>query len=164
MKKGITPFVEAIFLIVIAVAVSTVIAGWLSTLSTERSEAITNSTKTQLHCQFGSLYIKSASYNCSGSCAAGTAHNLTATVVNSGKISVNINKIFVQNTTGTVFSFDLNETTLIDPGTTKVVTNISTESCSGINRTIDKVVVNSIECPSTAFDSMPGGDVTYVSC
>jgi hypothetical protein len=161
--KGISPLIEALILIVIAIALSTIIGSWLSTFSVEKAATIENTTSQQLQCRFGNIFIKSASYNCSGNCAQGAAHNLTVQVVNTGKISAEINRLFIQNTTGTVFQFDVS-TIIINPGTTATLSNISTGTCNGINRTIEKIIVSTSNCPNTAFNSIPGNDVTYVSC
>jgi len=162
--KGAVIIIEALILVVIAIALSVLIGNWLYSVSKEKTESIKNTTSKQLKCEFGNMYIKSAKYNCLNSCEVGGLHNLTVDIVNSGKISVFMDRIFIQNKTGTVFSLDLNETISIDPGAARIVTNISTDSCHGINNTVDKVVVNSLNCPNTAFDSVPGNYVEFINC
>ena len=162
--KGVSLFIEAVILVAIAVVFSTLVGGWLSSMSGTQSDKIQNSTTTQLQCEFGRIFIKSAAYNCSNKCDTGTIHNLTLNVANSGKIRVSMDRIFIINTTGTTFSLNLNETVFIDPGATKALTNISTDTCNGINRTIDEIVVSSQNCPSTAYSSISGSDVTFTNC
>ena len=162
--KGITIIVEALLLVVIAIALSLVIGNWVYSVSTEKASTIKNTTSQQLKCEFGNLFIKSASYDCSKDCSVGKIHNLTLNVVNSGKITVKIDRLFIQNAIGTTFSLDLNETIFLDPGSTNMLTNLSTDSCSGINNTIDRIVVSSINCPNTAFDSLPGNYVAFINC
>jgi FlaG/FlaF family flagellin (archaellin) len=164
MKKGISPLVEGVFLVLIGLVAAAILAMWLPGMVTDTSNTIKNTSKTQLQCSFGNLYIKSATYDCLNNCSAGKNHNLTVKLVNSGKITVSVDKMAVMNTTGDIFALSLNETTTINPGTTATLTNISTATCDGINGSVELLSVNSIECPSNAFDSMSGSDVTFVNC
>jgi len=162
--KGVSQFLSAVLLLVMAVAIAAFVASWITNFSYERSAAVENTTSLQLQCQSANLYIKSVRYNCSSSCAAGTVHSTTVTIVNSGKVALGVDKIYVQNTTGSLFVLELNQTYTIDPGITRALTNMSTDTCNGINKTIDKVIVNSAQCPNTAFDSLRGSEVAFVDC
>ena len=164
MKKGISPLIEALLLVVMSVSLSVVILGWLPSVSTERAITIKNVTSDQLKCSFADLFIKSASYDCLNDCSSGIVHNLTVTVSNSGRIPMTLNKLYIQNKTGWLFELNLNDTLSVDPGTSRSLTNISTGSCAGINNVIDKIVVNSINCPNTGYDSIQGSDITFTRC
>ncbi len=164
MTRGISAFLSAAMLILMVVVVSTIVSGWLNTLSRTETEKIRNTTTEQLGCQFADLYIKNATYNCSGNCASGTNHNITITVSNNGKKSVNITTVVVRNTTGTSFSYDIGAVKTINVGEDATVSNVSTTTCTGINSSIEFVFITSVNCPKTAFDSLPGSSVTYLSC
>jgi hypothetical protein len=91
-------------------------------------------------------------------------HRATLNVVNSGKITVSIDRFYIQNMSGFIYELKLNQTTSIDPAVTKSLVNATVDSCSGINGTIDKVIVNSMSCPDTGSDSIKGSDVTFINC
>lgn len=163
MKKGVSPLIEALMLVVMGVGLSAIVIGWLPALSTERTASVKNLTNEQLRCEFSNIFIKSATYNCSSNCAAGTTHTVTLSVKNSGRISLFVNRIYIQNTTGTVFAFGMNDTT-IDASSTVTLSNATTGTCTGINNTIDKITVNSVNCPSRGANSIPGSEVTFANC
>ena len=164
MKKGLSPLIEALLLVVMSISLSVIIAAWLPSISTEKTSTIAAGASEDLKCQSGHIYIKSASYNCSNNCAAGTAHTATVNIVNSGRIQILISKMYIQNITGETFLLNLSETATIEPAVTKTLINVSTNSCTGINNTIDKITVSSVNCPNTASDSIRGSDITYISC
>ena len=91
-------------------------------------------------------------------------HTTVVTVVNSGKKQVGIDSILLQNTTGSIFNLKTNVTQNLNIGETTTLSNVSLGSCNGINRTIDKLIVSSINCPVSASDSLSGGSITYVEC
>ncbi|MBI4153862.1 hypothetical protein HY501_00860 [Candidatus Woesearchaeota archaeon] len=162
--KGVSPLLEAVLLIAVAVTISVLVATWLTTLTTSETRQVKNTTTTALQCQFSNLLIQSATYNCSLNCSAGISHNLTLTLKNTGRISIDIRHVSLLNKTGSIYAYEFNETKILDPGETIVASNISTDSCMGINRTIEKITVASISCPKNAFDSISGGDVVLTSC
>lgn len=162
--KGISPLIASVLLIVITVAASTVLSGWLSTTTTTQTREIQNNTKTQLQCQYADLYVKNANYTCNNDCTTGTLHTMTLTVVNSGKKTLAIDSIYVGNTTGVVTALALNETKTLNVGDSVVVSNTTRATCFGINGSIELITINSLNCPTTAYDSIEGSEVTYVKC
>ncbi|HLD85329.1 MAG TPA: hypothetical protein VI968_02110 [archaeon] len=162
--KGLEPIVSAVMMLMIAIAAGAVVSGWVSTFSSEKAKNIRNYTQDQLSCNFAGLYIKNATYNCSNSCAAGVQHTTVVTVVNSGKKQIAIDSIVLQNATGSVYNLRINATQNINIGETVTIMNVSMGSCSGINKTIDKVIISSINCPASASDSLSGGSVAYIEC
>lgn len=162
--KGLEPVISAVLMLMIAIAAGVVVSGWVSTFSTEKAKNIRNYTQDQLACNFAGLYIKNATYNCSNSCAAGVQHTTLVTIVNSGKKQFSIDSIVLQNTTGSIYSLKLNVTKNLNIGETVTLTNVSLGSCSGINKTIDKIITSSINCPVSASDSLSGGSITYLEC
>jgi len=162
--KGISVMVSAVLLIIIAIAVGVIISSWFTTLSAEQSAKIENTTKQRLACQYANMYIKNATYNCNGNCASGISHTLTASIANSGKKELTIDRLSIKNTSGVIFSYNLNETKSLSVSSSLTLTNVSTDTCNGINRTIESIIVISTNCPNTALDSLSGADVTYTNC
>lgn len=162
MTKGISPMLSAVLLIVIAVAASVVVSSWVSSISEEQASNIQNTTQTKLGCQFADMFIKNVTYNCNNDCSAGTAHNTTLFITNSGKKTLRINNIAIQNTTGSIFSLVTNEDIAV--GDTIRVSNVSSETCNGINNSIEDVIVTSPTCPETASDRFPGTEVIFLNC
>jgi hypothetical protein len=161
--KGISNFLSAAILLIIVLSISVAVFSWVSSISTEQTTAIRNSTTQQLGCQYADMYIMNATYNCSGTCAAGTLHNLTATVRNNGKRSLEINGMAIRNITGSTFSFGISPV-VIAPGEDAFLVNMSNVTCSSINRTIDALIISSINCPGQAHDALPGSEMKYLNC
>ena len=164
MFKGISSFISAAIIILITISLGVLVSQWIVTVSKERTEDISSTTKYKLACEYAGIYIDNVTYDCSSTCAAGTAHNITVKVVNSGQKSLSISKIYVTNTTGNLFTLNVNETKTIEAGTFMNLINISLDTCSGINGSIDKVSISSMNCSETAHDEYPGSSVSYVSC
>jgi flagellin-like protein len=162
--KGVSPLIAAVMLIVITVAASILISGWLSTTTTAEAEKIRNQTNVQLQCQYADIYIKNATYDCDLNCTEGTQHSLTVTVVNSGKKTVTFDTAYVRNTTGVVTALVFNETKTLNVADALTVSNSTRATCSGINNTIESITINSITCPSTAYASIQSSDITYTNC
>ncbi len=162
--KGASVLMASVVLVLITVVASIFLSGWMSTTTTAQTDRIKNDTETQLKCQFADIYIKNATYNCNSDCAAGTAHTLSLTVVNSGKKGVLVNTMYIRNTTGHVTALLLNETKTLNVGDMLTVQNVTSTSCTGINNTIEVISMSTITCPATAYDSIQGGDVTYINC
>lgn len=164
MRKGISPLIAAVFLVIMTVVASTLLSGWLSTTATFQSNRIRNNTIVQLQCQYADMYIKNATYNCGLNCTTGTQHTTTLTVVNSGKKTISIDRLHIRNTTGVVTSLLLNETKTISVGNALSITNTTRDTCTGINNSIELAEVSSIECPANAYDSLDSVDIIYTSC
>lgn len=164
MAKGISHFLSAALLVMMVVVISTIVAGWVNTLSRSQTATIRNTTTEQLNCQFADLYIRNATYNCSGNCSSGNNHNVTVSVTNNGKRAVNITTVVVRNDTGSTYSYDLGSVYTINTGTTVTVSNVSTTTCTGINNTIEFIEIVSVNCPGNAYDKLPESSVTYLSC
>ena len=162
--KGIHQLVVFIILIVMAVTIAIMVHSWLVPFSREQTGTIENQTKEKLACEYASIYIKNVTYNCSSDCSVNATRNLTVEIKNSGTVTVNIDNIYIKNTTGVLFSFALNETKTVLTGNIVKLENISTMACSGINNSIDKVRVITTNCPGTAYDNFPGSDVNFINC
>ena len=162
--KGISAMISTVLLIVISIALATIVSGWFTSMSTEQSKNVANTTTERLSCQYADMYIKNSTYNCNGDCSQGISHTLTINVVNSGKRQLYMDKVVVKNTTGIIFSYNLDSTKTLSVGDVSTLTNVSITTCNGINNTIESVIVSSTNCPNTAFDSLSGADVTFTNC
>ncbi len=161
--KAINQMLSSIILIVVVVASAVVVSNWLGSLSKETTRDITGTAKERLSCQFANMYIKNVSYYCNNNCNQGVLHNLTLTVVNSGKKPVMVDKIYVENSTGGLFTFEIGNVQINASDIVQII-NSSTSSCHGINRSIENVIISRLNCPSDAFASYPGWDVIFVGC
>ncbi len=161
--KGASAIVASVMLVLIAVVASVFISGWLSNTTERETATIKNSTMEQIQCQYADIYIRSAAYDCGGNCSENNAHTTTVTVVNSGKRALSMDRIFIANTTGSVSELMLNETTTLDVGDTKILANVTSSSCDGINHTIEYIRASTITCPN-AYDNFEGGRMTYQNC
>lgn len=161
--KGVSSLIASVMLVLITVVASVFISGWLTSTTARETNQIKNSTTTQLQCQFADIYIRNFTFDCGAGCAAGNAHTATATVVNSGKRSVSIEKIYLRNSTGNVFALDIAPVTMKVSDVTEL-TNISYADCSGIRNAVEFVSVITTNCPNTAYDNLEGSQVSFVNC
>jgi hypothetical protein len=84
-------------------------------------------------------------------------------VVNSGKRALTFDTIYIRNTTGVTTTLSVPSTTL-KVGDIATLANASFDSCDGIKNAIEFVTVNTINCPSTAYDNLEGSMVVYTNC
>ncbi len=163
MHKGVSLMISAVLLVGLALTLGLITSDFVSKLSKERTQQITNITKEKLNCQYANLYIRNVSFDCNNNCSSGISHRLNVTVVNSGTKTVKIDSLYLRNTTGALFTFTTG-TIELNASDVLTISNTSSSSCHEINRTIDRAVVSSLNCPDTAFDSMPGSDVAFLRC
>jgi hypothetical protein len=161
--KGIDQMLSAVMMIMLTIAIAVIVSGWLTAQSHDTGTQIRNQTKEKLSCTYAHLYIKNVTYNCAGDCTSGNNHNLTIVLVNDGEVAVGISNIYVRNTTGNEFQLNIPVTTF-SVSDIKYLTNISRDTCSGINGSIEYVTVSGMNCPSNAYDRFPGDLVRYVDC
>jgi hypothetical protein len=159
--RGISTIISAVILLALALTLSLITSDFISKTSKDRTEQIRDISKERLDCEFASLYIRNASLDCS-SCASGSS--IAVTIVNSGRKAVDIDTIYVRNTTGTLLAFGVNGTRRLNATDVATFTNTSPVSCGPMNRTIERFIVSSLNCPSTAFDFYPAKDVVYLNC
>lgn len=162
--KGVSALLSAVFLILLTIVIAAFISGWLTGISAEQSSEIKNMTTDRIGCQFADMYIVNASYDCNSNCSDGVVHTIDMYVANSGKKNLYVERIVIQNDEGNVYVYDLNMTTLLGVGETIYLRNLSNDSCSNINGSIDKIITSSLNCASNAFDSISGNDVTMKNC
>jgi len=162
-KKGASDLIASVMLVLIAVAASVLVSGWLTSTTQKETSTIGNSTREQLECQYADMYVRSATYNCSGDCAQGTTHIVNVTIVNSGKKALSIDRIFIANTTGSVTEFMLPSVKTLQVGDTVFIDNTNTQSCSGINNSVEYLRVSSTNCPN-AYDNYDGSKISFLNC
>ena len=162
--RGIDNLISAVILVAVAVIIATFVSGWLGTFSQERANVIKNTTTQQITCQFSDMFIRNVTFNCNNNCASGTAHTLVITLVNSGKKTISLSSVVLQNSTGVLTTLNFNETKTINVGGQITAINTTSDSCHGINKTIDYVKIASQNCPLNAADSLPGSYITWINC
>ncbi len=163
--KGVAPLIAFVFLVLFAITISIVVGGWIIPLTEDQAKNVKTSTQLKLSCQYANLYITSAMLNCSNSCLAGTRHNLTIQIKNTGSIPLTLTNAIIQNKTGVTSIFNWNETKTISSNSILTLENNSFTSCSGYdNQTkMEKITVNSVECPG-AYDSISSSYVSFDQC
>ena len=162
--KGFEPLIATVVLIIIAVAVAAMITNWQAWFLPSYSEQLANQSRTQLQCARAAIALESISYDCGGICFlggdTGPYRTLNATIRNTGDISLPLYKLLLENTTGSIFEFNLNTTLALDQ--TYDFTNTSSMSCFGINHSISRIAL------VTACLSMPsifdGSIITWITC
>jgi len=162
--RGISTLFSLVLVIAIGVALSIIVANWLTTTFQKESEDIRSTAQTKLDCQFADLYIRNITYNCNSDCTTAANHTLTITIVNSGKRKINIRDVFFLDRNGTLTVFELNGSQELNATDVVTYTNRSTTSCTGFRNYVDKVIVASTTCPRDAVDFFPGSDITFQSC
>jgi archaellum component FlaG (FlaF/FlaG flagellin family) len=162
--KGVSALLSAVFLILLTIVIAAFVSGWLTNISSEQSSQIKNSTTDRIGCQFADMYIVNASYDCNSNCSSDIVHTLDMYVSNSGKKNLYVERMVIQNTQGVVYVYDLNMTTPLAVGETIYLRNLTSDSCTNINGSIDKIIASSMNCASNAFDSISGSDVTMKNC
>jgi len=160
-QKGISLLISSVLLVMIAIVAALIVGSFMSTTATTSSETVENQTKQRLECSYAGLYIVNATYDCNSDCAAGTNHTINVTVKNSGQVKLSVEHIYIQNTSGHVFSFGCARN--ISTGERVTLTNTSDSACTGINGSISKIYITSTNCPFDATDQIEGDDPNLYS-
>ncbi|MBI4896165.1 MAG: hypothetical protein HY832_01320 [Candidatus Aenigmarchaeota archaeon] len=165
MKKGVDPLVGAVLLVVIAVSIGSILLSFSTGLAKKESSTLKGTFSTQLACQYAAYYIKNATVDCNSSCAAGIPHTITITAINSGKKSLNITTMYLINTTGSLFSLELNESKDLNVGEVLTVSNVTTDACTSYNSStrLDQIEIRNRLCSNTVA-VLDGSDVSFVNC
>ena len=85
--KAISPLLSGTIFILITVVIATLVAGWLTVLSRERSESLENTTGQQLRCEYADLFIEKAYFGCNENCFTGVPFSFNVTLKNGGSVS-----------------------------------------------------------------------------
>lgn len=104
MGMGVSSFISAVMLVLIAVSIAVMVSGWVISLSEDRTEKIRNLTSDKLNCQYASLYIRNVSYDCNSKCFSGSPYMINATIENAGTVPLDIVDIVVKLDTGQVYT------------------------------------------------------------
>jgi FlaG/FlaF family flagellin (archaellin) len=161
--KGLEPLIATIILIIIAVVVAATIANWQTWFLPSYSAQLTNQSLSQIQCTRAGLMLDNITYSCgvtSPNCQQGVIHTLTASIRNTGDISLPLYKLYLENTAGRLIEFNLNTTLALDQ--TYQFTNTSGMDCSGINHSISRITLVTA-CPSmpSIFD---GSIIAWITC
>jgi flagellin-like protein len=162
--KGISPLLAAVILVMITVASWSILSGWIQNLSEGQTAVISNQTSNELRCSYADFYIDRFLINCSGTCTSGNTTAI-AWVKNSGETSIKFAKLVVQNTTGELFSFALDEAKTVNTGELVNLSSKIPMNCTGFNSStkVEYVTVASSDCAGL-YDSLRGDDVEFSEC
>ncbi|MEM7813725.1 MAG: hypothetical protein QW548_02375 [Candidatus Aenigmatarchaeota archaeon] len=158
--KGFDPLIATVVLIIIAVAVSAIIANWQSWFLPSYASRIERESRSALQCSRASIALENVTFDCRGNCLPGVQHMLTATIRNTGDISLPLYDLLLENAAGATLAFPLNTILPIDRALD--YTNTSAVDCQAFSRSVTRVIV------TTACASMPsafdGSIVTWINC
>jgi FlaG/FlaF family flagellin (archaellin) len=160
--KGFEPLIATVVLIIIAVAVAATVANWQAWFLPSYSAQLGNQSLSQIQCSRAGVMLDNVTYSCGTvpNCNEGVIHTLTAKIRNTGDISLPLYKLYLENTAGQIFEFNLNTTLALDQIYT--FTNTSAMDCHQINRSISRISI------ATACSSMPsifdGSIITWINC
>ena len=157
--KGMEPLIAAVLLIAIALMIAIMIYQWQTSYIHEYADDLKDSTQKKLVCDRADLSFVNISYDCTNNCEAGTGHILEIKLKNYGDVGIGIEKIYLKNTTGSLFEYPGGS---LDVGEVKKFANTSTTSCHGINKTLEEILVIT-DCPNL-FLSIPADKINWVNC
>ncbi|MFC2142988.1 LamG domain-containing protein [Candidatus Aenigmatarchaeota archaeon] len=106
MKKGVSPLVSGTMFILITVIIATLVAGWLTTVSNERSSELQNTTQEKLRCQNADLFINKLYYDCNMNCFTGIPYKIDANMRNSGSLLLQFSKLNLIFNNGNIIRLD----------------------------------------------------------
>ena len=158
--KGLDPLVASVVLVIIAVAVAATVANWQSWFLPSYAQKIGEQSRTQLQCARAGVSIDNITFDCRSNCLPGVEHTLTASIRNTGDISLPLYSLVIESTAGGIIDFQINSILALDQ--TLTLTNTSTADCTTMNRSVAHVSILTAcsDMPST-FD---GSIITWVNC
>ncbi|MEA3230035.1 MAG: archaellin/type IV pilin N-terminal domain-containing protein [archaeon] len=118
-KKGISPLIAAVLLIVFTVAISTLVVNWLRTYTTDMTDTVDTTSENVLDCAKQNLEITNVYLGVDAS----NPETIKATLKNTGQIEFTLTSAYAYNTSGDFCS--LNTVTVPVGG----VANIQNSSC-----------------------------------
>ena len=160
-----SPVFSAVLLVLAVVAIGGMVSFWMLDFSKDTSDDISGKSKNELNCAYSDFFIKTVKLDCNNDCSSGKNHNLNITIKNNGRINVNVTTVYVVNSSGGLYGFDLGLSSSLVAGQTITASLNFSESCFGFNssKSIDKIYVNSVNCPK-ARSSILGRDVEFSNC
>jgi hypothetical protein len=100
MMKGTSPLIGGVFLVLSSIIVAMIVSSWVTDLSESKSSFITNRTKTQLSCQYASIYVRNVTFECADSCFSGTPYKINATIENTGTTKIVVSDLLLSMDNG----------------------------------------------------------------
>ncbi len=110
-RKGVSPLLATVILVLITVVISTMVSGFITSVSSERSKRVQNLTQARLACQYASLYVTNVTYDCNNDCFTGSPYRINATLQNPGSASLGISTMSVSLDNGETYIISVNSTT-----------------------------------------------------
>ncbi|MFH1420807.1 MAG: hypothetical protein ABIG30_02460 [Candidatus Aenigmatarchaeota archaeon] len=158
MAKAISTLVSSVVLVVIVISIAGILSNWSFGFGREHAGGIASETEEALSCAYADLYIRNVTINCNDCSGTVTA---TAIIKNNGNVLLKISKFYAINNAGKLFDFVFQQTDISSGSLTSASANAQA-SCSDMD--VDKVVINSNNCPERGYDSFMGRDVNYINC
>ena len=157
--KGFEPLIAAVLLIAVALMLAIIIYQWQISYIHNSAKDLEDKTQKRLICDRADIGLLNISYDCTNSCNAGIGHILDIKLKNYGEVGVKIEKIYLRNKSSTLFEYPGGT---LDIGEVKRFVNTSTDSCQGINQSLDEVLIIT-DCPNL-FVSIPSDKINWLNC
>ena len=158
-RKGVSPLIAAVLLIVFTVAISTIVVNWLRDYTTETTSSVGETSREVIDCAKENLKMTNAYITVNTTADADDV--IKATLKNTGHVDFTISSAYVYNTVGDYCDMTPVDTTVV-PGAVKNLENAT--GCSIFESTGDfsRVEVTTTCGVSTDFASGDNPTMTSV--
>ena len=129
-RKGVSPLIATVLLIVFTVAISTIVVSWLRDYTSDTTSSVSGTSQEVIECAKQNLKISNAYITVN---TATGISDIKATLRNTGSVNFTISSAYVYNTTGD-FCNMMPSTTLVAVG---AVINLANNTCGILTSTSD---------------------------
>lgn len=153
-KKAVSPLIATVLLVSITLTAIFILSSWSTNFATKQTGLIGGKSDTQIQCSSAGLAIDNVSYNC-------TSGKLMMEALNSGSKDLSDFRIQMLLTNATSYSVNAEPNTTLYSGDSAIFYN------STINVTfslVDRVILKSNVCPSTARSELEAAKITGYGC
>jgi len=153
-KKAVSPLIATVLLVSITLTAIFILSSWSVNFATKQTGLIGDKSDTQIQCSSAGLAIDNVSYNC-------TSGKLMMEAYNSGTKDLSDFRIQVLLKNGSSYTVNTEPNATVYSSDTQVFYN------STINVTfsqIDRVILKSNVCPSTARSGLEAAKITGYGC
>lgn len=152
--KAVSPLIATVLLVSITLTAIFILSSWSTNFATKQTGLIGGKSDTQIQCSSAGLAIDNVSYNC-------TSGKLMMEAYNSGSKDLSDFRIQLLLTNTSSYNLNAEPNVTMSGGDTQVFYN------SSINVTlalIDRIILKSNVCPSTARSELEAAKITPYSC
>lgn len=153
-KKAVSPLIATVLLVSITLTAVFILSSWSINFATKHTGLIGDKSDTQIQCSGAGLAIDNVSYNC-------TSGKLMMEAYNSG--SKDLSDFRIQMLLTNTTSYNLNA----EPNATMYSSDSAIFYNSSVKVTfalIDRVILKSNVCPSTARSELEAAKITAYGC